>query len=164
MMEIAAIILSIIALIPFCAYLWLRWFYSPKIIIKVGGDQQGMEPIQLSEKGNVPFGISTRSKLKTFISEVWVSFDDDCVDLSKTKGGEKRITTDNQFPMAILFSPPFVLDKSTQSSSKLTHTSEINVFNFDLVEIPNGTLPFSDSCIGSMPCWSPPTLIIIFGE
>src|SRR3989344_3130524 len=102
MMEIAAIILSIIALIPFCAYLWLRWFYSPKIFIRVGGDQQGVEPIQLSEKGDVPFGISTGSKIKAFISEVWVSFNDDCVDLSKTKGCEKRITTDNQFPMAIL--------------------------------------------------------------
>ncbi|TSC79411.1 MAG: hypothetical protein G01um101418_987 [Parcubacteria group bacterium Gr01-1014_18] len=104
MMEIAAIILSIIALIPFCVYLWLRWFYSPKIIIRVGGDQRGAEPIKIPESGNVPFGVSTRSGLKAFIAEVWVSFNDDEVDLSKTKGAEKRITTDNQFPLAILFS------------------------------------------------------------
>ncbi len=103
MMEIAAITLSIIALIPFCAYLWLRWFYSPKIIIRVGGDQQGVELIQVPESGNVPFGISTKSKLKAFVSEVWVSFNDEEVDLYKTKSGERRITTDNQFPMAILF-------------------------------------------------------------
>lgn len=102
-MEIAAIILSIIALIPFYAYLWLRWFYSPKIIIRVGGDQQGIEVIQVPESGNVPFGISMGSKLKAFISEVWVSFNDEEVDLHKTKGGERRITTDNQFPMAVLF-------------------------------------------------------------
>lgn len=102
-MEIAAIILSIIALIPFCAYLWLRWFYSPKIIIRVGGDQQSIEVMQVPESGNVPFGISMGSKLKAFVSEVWVGFNDEEVDLHKTKGGERRITTDSQFPMAVLF-------------------------------------------------------------
>lgn len=102
-MEMTAIILSIIALIPFCAYLWLRWFYPPKIIIRVGGDQQGIEMIQVPESGNVPFGISMGSKLKAFVFEVWVGFNDEEVDLYKTKGGERRITTDNQFPMAILF-------------------------------------------------------------
>ena len=102
-LTIISIILSVIALIPFGAYLWLRWFYSPKIIIRVGGEQQGTEMIQVPESSNVPFGISTGSKLKAFVSEVWVSFNDEEVDLHKTKGGERRITTDNQFPMAVLF-------------------------------------------------------------
>ena len=145
MMEIAAIILSIIALIPFCAYLWLRWFYSPKIIIKVGGDQQGMEPIQLSEKGNVPFGISTRSKLKTFISEVWVSFDDDCVDLSKTKGGEKRITTDNQFQMAILFSERRTVKQGYLQTNYFDYEPKIDNFSVKIIvgaETDETELPF----------------------
>ncbi len=99
-----SIILSVIALIPLGVYFLLRSFYSPKIFIRVGGDQQGAESIQVSENGDVPFGISTGSKVKAFISEVWVSFNDDEVDLSKTKGAERRITTDAEFPIAILFS------------------------------------------------------------
>lgn len=59
--------------------------------------------IQVPESGSVPFGISMESKLKALVSEVWVSFNDEEVDLHKTKGGERKITTDNQFPMAVLF-------------------------------------------------------------
>lgn len=102
-LAIISIALSVLALIPFGAYLFLRLFYYPKILIRVGGDQRGVEPIPIPEIGNIPFAILTKSKLKTLISEVWVSFDDESVNLFETKGVEKRITTDNRFPMAILF-------------------------------------------------------------
>src|SRR3989344_4372761 len=145
MMEIAAIILSIIALIPLCGYLWLRWFYSPKIIIRVGGDQQGVELIQVPEKDSIPFGISTRSGLKTFISEVWVSFNDDCVNLSKTKGGEKRITTDNQFPMAILFSDRRAVKQSYLQTNYFDYEPKIDNFSVKIIvraETDEAELPF----------------------
>lgn len=141
----AAIILSIIALIPFCAYLWLRWFYSPKIIIRVGGDQQGVELIQVPESGNVPFGISTKSKLKAFVSEVWVSFNDEEVDLYKTKGGERRITTDNKFPMAILFPERRTIKQSYLQTNYFDYEPKVDHFSLKItarVETDEAELPF----------------------
>lgn len=144
-MEITAIILSIIATIPFCAYLWLRWFYSPKIIIRVGGDQQGVEPIQVPERGDVPFGVSTGSKLKAFISEVWVSFNDEEVDLYKTKGGERRITTDNQFPMAILFTGRRVVKASYLQTNHFDYEPKADTFSVKITvraTVDEAELPF----------------------
>ena len=140
-----SIILSVIALIPLGAYFLLRSFYSPKIFIRVGGDQQGVEPIQLSEKGDVPFGISTGSKIKAFISEVWVSFNDDCVDLSKTGGGEKRITTDNQFPMAILFSDRRAVKQGYLQTNYFDYEPKIDNFSVKIIvraETDEAELPF----------------------
>lgn len=144
-MEIVAIILSIIALIPFCAYLWLRWFYSPKIIIRVGGDQQGSEMIQVPESGNVPFGISMGSKLKAFVSEVWVSFNDEEVDLHKTKGGERKITTDNQFPMAVLFPERRAIKQGYLQTNYFDYESKAGHFSVKIItraETDEAELPF----------------------
>lgn len=144
-MEIAAIILSIIALIPFCAYLWLQYFYSPKITIRVGGDQQGIEMIQVPESGNVPFGISMRSKLKAFVSEVWVGFNDEEVDLHKTKGGERRITTDDQFPMAILFPERRAIKRGYLQTNYFDYRQRADNFSVKIaarVEMDEGDLPF----------------------
>lgn len=144
-MEIAAIILSIIALIPFCAYLWLRWFYPQKIIIRVGGDQQGVEPIQVPERDNVPFGVSTGSNLKASISEVLVSFNDEEVDLSKTKGGERRITTDNQFPVAILFPERRAIKQGYLQTNYFDYEPKNDHFSIKIttrVETDEAELPF----------------------
>ena len=144
-METFATILSIIAHIPFCTYLWLRWFYSPKIIIRVGGDQQGVELIQVPESGNVPFGISTKSKLKTFVSEVWISFNDEEVDLYKTKGGEKRITTDNQFPMAILFPERRAIKQGYLQTNYFDYEPKVDHFSLKITaraETDEAELPF----------------------
>src|SRR3989344_3792846 len=102
-MDWIALILSVIALLPLVAFL-ARWlFFTPKISIRVGGEQGG-EPIQVPERGNVYFAVSTTSKYRVFISEVWVAYDDDPVDLSQTKGAEERITTDSRFLTALFFS------------------------------------------------------------
>ena len=140
-LTIISIILSVIALIPLGAYFLLRSFYSPKIFVRVGGDQQGVEPTQVLERGNVPFGISTGSKIKVFISEVWVSFDDEQVDLSKTKGGEKRITTDNQFPMAILFSERRAVKQGYLQTNYFDYEPKIDNF-FVRAETDETELPF----------------------
>ena len=140
-----SIILSVIALIPLGVYFLLRSFYSPKIFIMVGGDQQGMEPIQVLEKGNVPFGISTGSKIKAFISEVWVSFNDDEVDLSKTKGGEKRITTDIQFPLAILFSERRIAKRGYLQTNYFDYEPKVDSFSVKILvraEADEVELPF----------------------
>mgnify|MGYP001619770462 CR=1 FL=1 len=144
-MEIAAIILSVIALIPFCAYLGLRWFYSPKIFIRVGGEQQGADPIEIPERGDVPFGITTGSKIKAFISEVWVSFNDDEVDLSKTKGGERRITTDSQFPLAILFSERRAVKRGYLQTNYFDYKPKADSFSVKIsvrAEVDEAGLPF----------------------
>mgnify|MGYP001596596060 FL=1 len=144
-MEIAAIILSVIALIPFCAYLGLRWFYSPKIFIRVGGEQQGADPIEIPERGDVPFGITTGSKIKAFISEVWVSFNDDEVDLSKTKGGERRITTDSRFPLTILFSERRAAKRGYLQTNYFDYESKTDNFSVKIsirAEVDEAGLPF----------------------
>ena len=144
-METFAPILSIRAPIPLCTSLWLRWVYSPKIIIRVGGDQQGVELIQVPESGNVPFGISTKSKLKTFVSEVWISFNDEEVDLYKTKGGEKRITTDNQFPMAILFPERRAIKQGYLQTNYFDYKPKVDHFSLKITaraETDEAELPF----------------------
>lgn len=142
---IISIALSVVALIPFVAYLLLRWFYSPRILIRIGGDQQDVEPIQVPENGNVPFAISTKSKLKALISEVWVSFDDDNVGLSKTKGGEKRITTDNQFPVALLFSEKRVVKTGYLQTNHFDYEPKTDEFSVKITvraETDEVELPF----------------------
>lgn len=138
-------ILSIIALIPLGTYFLLRWPYSPRILIRVGGDQQGTEPIQISEKGNVPFGISTGSKVKAFIYEVWVGFNDDEVDLSETKGGEKRITADTQFPLAILFSERRAVKRGYLQTNYFDYEPKADNFSVKILvraEADEAELPF----------------------
>ena len=144
-LTLISIILSVIALIPLGAYFLLRSFYSPKIFIRVGGDQQGVDPIQLSEKGDVPFGISTGSKIKAFISEVWVSFNEDEVDLFKTKGIEKRITTDNLFPTAILFSDRRAVKRGYLQTNYFDYEPKIDNFSVKIIvraETDEAELPF----------------------
>lgn len=145
MLVLISTALSVVALIPFCAYLSLRWFYSPKIIIRVGGDQQGIEMIRVPESGNVPFGISMGSKLKAFVSEIWVSFNDEEVDLHKTKGGERRITTDNQFPMAVLFPERRAIKQGYLQTNYFDYESRADHFSVKItirVEADEAELPF----------------------
>lgn len=110
MLNFISILISLIALIPLLAYL-LHWrFYSPKPFIRVSGEQSG-DPIHVPEKGNILFAVSTKSDHKSVLSEVWVKFNPDEVDLFKTKGAEKRVTVDNKFPSAILFSEKRIIVK-----------------------------------------------------
>lgn len=70
---------------------------------RIGGEQSG-EPIIVPKEGRIFFGISAESKLRSFVSEVWVYFDPGEVDLSKTKGAEKRTTVKLHYPIALYFS------------------------------------------------------------
>ncbi len=47
--------------------------------------------------------MSTKSSHRSILSEVWVSFDSEELDIFQTKGAEQRITADNRFPLALLF-------------------------------------------------------------
>lgn len=144
-LAIVTTILSVVALMPLGAYLLLRWLYSPKIFIRVGGEQQDTDPIEIPEKGDVPFGITTGSKIKAFVSEVWVSFNDDEVDLSKTKGGGRRITTDSQFPLAILFSERRAVKRGYLQTNYFDYESKTDNFSVKIsvrAEVDEAGLPF----------------------
>ncbi len=144
-LTIISIILSVIALIPLGAYLLLRWFYSPKIFIRIGGEQQGVDPIEVPEKDNVPFGIFTRSNTGVFISEVWISFNDDEVDLSKTRGGQKRITTDAYLPLAILFSEKRAVKSGYLQTNYFDYEPKADTFSIKIsvrAEADEAAMPF----------------------
>lgn len=144
-MAYLSLILAIIALIPLAAYLWLRLFYSPSVAIRVGGDQQGNEPIQLPERGSLAIGISATSNLKLFITEVWVSFPGDGVDLSKTRGGEVKITTDSRFPLAILFSERRAVRKGYLQANYFDYKAGADHFSVKITartEVDEPELPF----------------------
>jgi hypothetical protein len=144
-MEIVALIFTIVALIPIVAYLCLQLFYKPKISIRVGGDQQGNKIINVLEKGEISFAICASTKFKTYISEIWVNFNNIEVDLSKTKGAETRITTERQFPVSILFSGLKTIKVGYLQANFFSYNSISENFSIKItvrVETDEADLPF----------------------
>lgn len=148
MLNVIAILISLVALIPLLAYL-LHWkFYSPKPFIRVSGEQSG-DPIHIPEKGNILFAVSTKSDRKSVLSEVWVNFNPDEVDLSKTKGAEKRVTVDNrfpnEFPLAILFPEKRIIVKGHFRGNYFDYETKKTDFSVKFIinsQIQTTTLPF----------------------
>ena len=144
MLNFISILISLIALIPLLAYL-LHWkFYSPKPFIRVSGEQSG-DPIHIPEKGNIFFAVSTKSDRKSVLSEVWVNFNPDEVDLFKTKGAEKRVTVDNKFPLAILFSEKRIIVKGHFQGNYFDYEAKKTDFSIKFIinsQIRTTTLPF----------------------
>ncbi len=101
-LSVIALVVSVIALIPFILYLIQRYVYTPQVFFRIGGEQSG-EPIVVPKEGRRDFAVSTKSRYRTIISEVWVCFNPDDVNLSKM-GGKIRINTDQELSMALCFS------------------------------------------------------------
>ena len=97
-----SVILGILGVSSLILY-FIRWkFYQPDLFFRVGGEQQG-NLIKVPPMGLVPFASSTTSKKKSKILELSILFDPDEVDLFKTPGVEKSLTSDRQFPVSIQF-------------------------------------------------------------
>ncbi len=144
MLNFISILIGSIALIPLVVY-FLHWkFYSPKPFIRVGGEQSG-EPIQITEMGDIFFAVSTKSGRKSLISEVWVSFDPDEMDLFKTRGAEKSSIVDNKFPFALLFSEKRIIVKAHLQGNYFDYEAKKPEFSVKFIinsEIETTELPF----------------------
>ena len=144
MLSFISISISLIALIPLLAY-FLHWkFYSPKPFIRVSGEQSG-DPIHIPEKGSTFFAMSTKSDRKSVLSEVWASFNPNEVDLFKTKGAEQRITVDNKFPLALLFSEKRIMVKGHFQGNYFDYEARKSDFSVKFIiksEIETAALPF----------------------
>lgn len=144
MLNLISILIGSIALIPLVAY-FLHWkFYSPKPFIRVGGEQSG-EPIQITERGDIFFAVSTKSGHKSLISEVWVSFDPDEVDLFKTRGAEQSSIVDNKFPFALLFSEKRIIVNAHLQGNYFDYEAKKPKFSVKFIinsEIDTTELPF----------------------
>jgi len=74
-----------------------------------------------------------------------VSFNDDEVDLSKTRGGEKRITTNIQFPLAILFSERRIAKQGYLQTNYFDYEPRVDNFSVKIsvrAEADEAELPF----------------------
>lgn len=141
-----SLIFSIIALIPIVLYFIQRYAYLPKLFFRVGGEQSG-EPIIVRKEEKITFAVSTKSLHRVFISEVWVYFNPDEVNLSKTKDAEEKVTTDLDFPVALFFPGTRVVkDKILQGFSWM-HVAHSQKFSLKLIaygHIDEIELPFRD--------------------
>ena len=144
MVNTISLLVGLLALIPLGAY-FLHWkFYSPKPFIRVSGEQSG-EPIQIPEKGRIFFAVSTKSHRKSVLCEVWVSFDPDEVDLSKTRGAEQRVTVDNKYPLALLFPEKRIIVKGHLQGNYFVCEAKKPEFSVKFIinsEIETTELPF----------------------
>lgn len=108
-MEIISLVLSIIGAATLAVYL-VRWYlYSPRVFIRIGGEQGG-EPILAKAQGKLYFAIGTRSKRRVVISGVWASCNDAYVGIG-AKGARQILTIDSEFPLAVVFSDRRVVSR-----------------------------------------------------
>lgn len=143
-MEFVVLLLSLVGVPPLAAYVALRVFYSPKIEFRVAGEQLG-EPIPIPQAGNRFFAVSTRSSRRVELSEVWVAFESDEVDLSGTHGPETRSTLDTKFPAALFFGAKRVVAKRLLQANFFDYKAQTEEFRlrFSAVANVNETdLPF----------------------
>ncbi len=141
-----ALVLSVVALVPFIIYFIQRYAYAPKFFFRVSGEQSG-EPIIVPKEGEVMFAVSTKSRHRTFISEVWVYYNPDEVDLSKTEGAEKRVTTEQDYPVALFFSGTRILINMILQGFGWKHTAVSKNFSLKLIaygQIDETEIPFHD--------------------
>ena len=142
--NIISLLVGLLALIPLGAY-FLHWkFYSPKPFIRVSGEQSG-DPIQIPEKNTIFFAVSTKSDRKSVLCEVWVSFNPDEVDLSKTKGAEQSVIVDNKYPLALLFPEKRIIVKGHLQGNYFDYKAKKPEFSAKFIinsEIETTELPF----------------------
>lgn len=139
-----SLILSAVALIPVIAY-YLRWqFYSPRLFVRVGGDQQG-QPISVPSEGMIQFAIGTKSRRRVYVTEVWVGFDEEGMDLSETKGAGQRFTTEHHFPRALLFSEKRIVIRRHLQGNHFVYRAKAAEFAVRFVavaEVDEAEMPF----------------------
>ena len=144
MYEIISFVLGVLGISSLVVYL-IHWkFYSPHLLFRVAGEQQG-EPIKVNPIGQVPFATFTKSSKKIRVLGLWIYFNPDDVDLFKTRGAKKEMTVDRQFPMSIAFGEEKDVVKGTLQANYFKYQAKGNKFivKFDgLSEINSTELPF----------------------
>ena len=142
-MELLFLLLSLIGVLPLAAYLVLRVFYSPRIEFRIAGEQL-REPIPTPRTDSRYFAVSTRSSRRVELSEVWVAFEPDEVNLSETHGAETRSTLDAKFPLALFFGAKRVVARKLLQANFFDYEAKAGEFevrfsavaNVDETELP----------------------------
>jgi hypothetical protein len=124
-----SILALLAALIPLMAY--VARYLLPKVSFRVGGLLL-VEPIRVPKSGTINFAVFTESKRRVLLSGVWVEFDPDEVDLSKTKGAEHRITADSEFPVALFFPEIRIVSKGNLQANHITYQAMKEAFRIKL--------------------------------
>ncbi len=125
-----SILALLVALTPLLIY--FARSYLPKVSFRVG-DMLGSEPIHVPRNGSIRFALSTESKKRVMLAGVWVEFDPDEVDLSKTKGAAQGITADNDFPVSLSFPEVRVISKGYLQANHFDYQARKDAFRTKLV-------------------------------
>jgi hypothetical protein len=125
-----SILALIVALIPLLVY--FARSYLPRVSFRVG-DMLGSEPIHVPRSGSIRFAVLTELKKRVILSGVWVEFDPDEVDLSKTKGADQRLTADNEFPVALFFPEVRIISKGHLQANHFDYHTRKDAFRTKLV-------------------------------
>jgi hypothetical protein len=144
MYETISLVLGTLSILSLIVYL-IHWkFYSPRLLFRVSGEQLG-EPIKVNPVGQVGFASFTKSAKKIRVLGLWIHFHPKEVDLFKTRGTEKKMTVDRQFPMSIVFGEEKEVVKGTLQVNYFNYQAKGNKFTvkFDILSEINSTeLPF----------------------
>ena len=97
---ILSVIALLVALTPLFLYVVARYYHSPKVIIKLGGEKVDTRVRVPSGGGSVWLGISTRSAHEVIINEVSVL----AKDLRAKLVGPATTSFDKEFPIGLRFS------------------------------------------------------------
>jgi hypothetical protein len=125
-----SILALLVALIPLLVY--FARSYLPKVSFRVG-NMLVAEPINVPRNGRIHFAVFTESKRRIMMSGVWVEFDPDEVDLSKTKGAEQRLTTDGESPVALFFPEVRIVAKGHLQANHFDYQARKDAFRVNLV-------------------------------
>lgn len=121
---------------------WL--FFDPQIFFRIAGEQKG-EPIIVLPVCRIPFAVSTNSFSRVILLSVSVCFNDDLVTLFSTKGIQKQLTVDREFPMEILFQEEKHVIRKTLQANYFDVQAQRDSFSIKfktVAEVDHAKLPF----------------------
>lgn len=136
-------IVGLVFTLPILSVVYWVWI-SPRIFFRVAGEQSG-NPICVKRNARIPFAVSTRSSGYVNIINVSVYFDDNQINLFKTLGVQKEMSTDRVFPMAIIFPEKKEVKKYTLQSNYFDVQEKVDNFSVKLVAVAepdHSRLPF----------------------
>lgn len=131
----------ILALIPVFAsigiYLFSRSKYSPRLLFRMSGEQEG-DPIPLKQRhGEYLFGVGTDNIHKVIIDEVWVHFREGEISLRNARA-EIELTVDKYYPSAAHFKGPWTVVEKHWKGFWLSYEVKKGIEKFSLKFIAKG--------------------------
>lgn len=132
LLDLGLVILAAIAILPIISYTVSRFYYRPKIVLEVGGQQSGY-PIPLpSQRDLIYLSVATEKSKKVLIKEVLVESKSNDVDELASKEAKRTITLDKEFTTALHFSGSWLITKKYAKLFVFSYKAKEGIVQFPL--------------------------------